>query len=66
MASSFLQASNPFCQNRSKTPESRHSWNRRWAELDAQNLLEQHGTIYVGIISLKDALVSPLLDKFMQ
>lgn len=34
--------------------------------LDAQNLLEQHGTICVGIISLKDALVSPLLDKFMQ
>lgn len=34
--------------------------------LEAQNLLEQHGTVCVSIISLKDALVSPLLDEFMQ
>lgn len=29
MASNCSQASNPFCQNRSKTPASRHSWKRR-------------------------------------
>lgn len=29
-------ASKPFCHNRSKTPASRYSWKRRWAELDEQ------------------------------
>lgn len=34
IASNCSLASNPFCQKRSNTPASRHSWNRRWAELD--------------------------------
>lgn len=34
MPSRCSQASKPFCQKRSKTPASRHSWKRRCAELD--------------------------------
>lgn len=34
MPSRCSQASKPFCQNRSKTPASRHSWKRLCAELD--------------------------------
>ncbi len=34
IASRCSQASRPFCQKRSNTPASRHSWKRRWAELD--------------------------------
>ncbi len=34
IASSCLHASKPFCQKRSKTPVSRHSWKRRCVELE--------------------------------
>lgn len=34
MPSRCSQASKPFCQKRSKTPASRHSWKRRCAEPD--------------------------------